>query len=237
MRVIIEKPADGDEDEIIVRCREPDDEIMSLIYSIAAGRSKLTAYSEDGIVKLSPKEIFYFEAVDNKVFAYCEKQVYEIRRKLYELEETFENSDFLRISKSTIVNVSKIVKLVPYFNSRLEAVLENGERTIISRQYVPDLKRKLRVEEVITEIVMSLPEPETKKRFVLYTALHYVVLCIVMSVIGMLFDWVSKTVLGVLLMCLSVAAVYAFTMAVTYFTSKRDADDLTKLIRSKYRKK
>lgn len=57
-----------------------------------------------------------------------------------------------------------------------------------------------------------------------------------MSVIGMLFDWVSKTVLGVLLMCLSVAAVYAFTMAVTYFTSKRDADDLTKLIRSKYRK-
>ena len=90
---------------------------------------------------------------------------------------------------------------------------------------------------IITEIVMSLPEPETKKRFVLYTALHYVVLCIVMSVIGMLFDWVSKTVLGVLLMCLSVAAVYAFTMAVTYFTSKRDADDLTKLIRSKYRKK
>ena len=93
------------------------------------------------------------------------------------------------------------------------------------------------VTAVITEIVMSLPEPETKKRFVLYTALHYVVLCIVMSVIGMLFDWVSKTVLGVLLMCLSVAAVYAFTMAVTYFTSKRDADDLTKLIRSKYRKK
>lgn len=52
------------------------------------------------------------------------------------------------------------------------------------------------VTAVITEIVMSLPEPETKKRFVLYTALHYVVLCIVMSVIGMLFDWVSKTVLG-----------------------------------------
>lgn len=48
------------------------------------------------------------------------------------------------------------------------------------------------VTAVITEIVMSLPEPETKKRFVLYTALHYVVLCIVMSVIGMLFDWVSK---------------------------------------------
>lgn len=93
------------------------------------------------------------------------------------------------------------------------------------------------VTAIITEIVMSLPEPETKKRFVLYTVLHYVVLCIVMSVIGMLFDWVSKTVLGVLLMCLSVAAVYAFTMAVTYFTSKRDADDLTKLIRSKYRKK
>lgn len=53
-------------------------------------------------------------------------------------------SAHIKIHHSKCFKDSKACAL---FNSRLEAVLENGERTIISRQYVPDLKRKLRVEE------------------------------------------------------------------------------------------
>lgn len=146
MKIIIEKPDDEKEDEIIIRCREIDEELLHMIYSFASGKNKLTAISADkSLIRLSPKDIFYFEAVDNKVFAYYEKDVYEIHHKLYELEKMYENSDFLRISKSVIVNVPKISRLVPYFNSRLEAILENGESIIISRQYVPDLKKKLQL--------------------------------------------------------------------------------------------
>ena len=76
MKIIIETPEEGAEDEIIVRCRELDSEIMDMIYSIRSKRGKLTGYSENGIVKISPKDIFYFESVDSKVFAYCEKTVY-----------------------------------------------------------------------------------------------------------------------------------------------------------------
>lgn len=147
MKIIIETPEQGAEDEIVIRCAEMDSELMELIYAIKSGRSKLTAYTEDGIVKLSPKEIFYFEAVDNKVFAYCEKSVFEVKQKLYELEESFANSDFIRVGKSVIVNVSKIVKISPSFNGRFEAHLKNGEKTVISRQYVPELKRKLNISE------------------------------------------------------------------------------------------
>ena len=92
---------------------------------------------------VEPNSVYYFEAVDDKVFAYCESKVYEIKRKLYELEKQFENTDFLRISKSVIVNLSKIKKLTPGFSGRLEALLDNGERAVISRQYVPALKKKL----------------------------------------------------------------------------------------------
>lgn len=93
------------------------------------------------------------------------------------------------------------------------------------------------VTAVITEIIMILPEASTKKQFILYTVLHYAVLCVVMSVLGIMFGWASKTAAGVVLMCLSVAVVYAFTMALTYLTSKRDAENLTRLLRSKYKKK
>lgn len=92
---------------------------------------------------VEPRSVYYFESVDDRVFVYCESKVYEIKRKLYELEQQFENTDFLRISKSVIVNLSKISKLTPGFNGRFEALLDNGERTMISRQYVPSLKKKL----------------------------------------------------------------------------------------------
>ena len=133
----------GAEEEIVIRCASLDEDIMHLIYALKARREKLACLDGESIVMIEPDSIFYFEAVDARVFAYCENKVYEIKRKLYELEQQFENTDFLRISKSVIINLSKINKLTPGFGSRLEALLINGELVVISRQYVPALKKKL----------------------------------------------------------------------------------------------
>lgn len=143
MKITIETPQQGQEDEIIIRCASLDPEIMKLIYRLKTGREKLPVFSGQEILMLPLKEIYYFESVDNKVFAYCSKEVYEVRKKLYELENDYEGQDFLRVSKSTIVHLSKILHLSPLFNGRFEAVLKNGEKIIISRQYVAMMKKKL----------------------------------------------------------------------------------------------
>lgn len=142
MKITIEMPQPGEEDEIIVRCANLDERLLKMIQALRA-EDKLTGYVEDKIVKLSLKEIYYLEAVDNKVFAYTVKETYEIHKKLYEIEQEFEHTDFLRISKSVIVNVSKIAYVKPIFNGRFEAKLKNDEKIIVSRQYVSELKKKL----------------------------------------------------------------------------------------------
>ena len=143
MKITITTPEPGQEDEIIIRCHQLDDKLIDLIYSLKVSANMIPAFSEKGITMLLPKDVYYFESVDNKVFAYCEKQVYEVRKKRYELESDLSGTDFLRISKSVIVDLSKIRNLSPSFNGRLEALLRNGEKIIISRQYVPALKKKL----------------------------------------------------------------------------------------------
>lgn len=144
MKITIETPGPGEEDEIIVRCTSLDDRLMNLICALKTEQDhKLTGYLDDKIVMLSPRNIFYFESVDNKVFAYTDKGVYEVHKKLYEIESEYSYTDFLRISKSAIVNVAKIAYLKPIFNGRFEAKLKNNETIIISRQYVLDLKKKL----------------------------------------------------------------------------------------------
>ena len=143
MKITIETPKPGEEDEIILRFASVDENILKLIQSLKTEKDALTGYADDKIQKLSLRDIFYFESVDNKVYAYTAKQVYEVHKKLYEIEEEYANTDFLRISKAVVVNVSKITYIRPMLNGRFEAKLKNDEKVIISRQYVPALKEKL----------------------------------------------------------------------------------------------
>ena len=143
MKITITEPGEGEEDEIIVRCRHMDQQLLKLIYAIKAGRERITALQDGDYFQVAPDEIYYFEAVDSKVFLYLEKEVYETKLKLYELEEIFRNTDFFRASKSCIVNLAKVKSLSPAFNGRFEAFMRNGERVMISRQYVSALKEKL----------------------------------------------------------------------------------------------
>lgn len=142
MRIIIEEPQDGEEEQIIVRCRQMTPELLRVLALLKA-QDALAAYDGNEIHRVRPTSIYYIEAVDNKTFLYCKDKVYELKQKLYELEESLTNSDFLRVSKSAILNLSKIKSLSPALSGRFEAALDNGEKVIISRQYVSDLKKRL----------------------------------------------------------------------------------------------
>lgn len=143
MRITIINPAPDEEDEIIVKCREIDGELMQLLNCFKQGGNKLNGYKDGRIYLIEPVNVYYFEAVEQKVFAYCEKDVYEIKSRLYELEMQLFGKKFLRVAKSLILNLDQIEQLVPAFSGRFEAQLKNGEKVIISRQYVPHLKERL----------------------------------------------------------------------------------------------
>ncbi|AIQ17323.1 histidine kinase [Paenibacillus sp. FSL H7-0357] len=143
MKITIEDIPEGSEPEIILRCNEPDDALLRLIYSIKSNSKKLIGLTGMQMHVISPGDVFYFEAVDNKVFIYCREKVYESRLKLYELEADYEQGDFFRASKSTILNIAKIKSVSPILYGKFEALLQNGEKVYISRQYVPVLKKKL----------------------------------------------------------------------------------------------
>lgn len=148
MRIIIETPQPDDEDVVIVRCASPDQRLISMLLSFQNANTELTGYLDEKIVRLNYQDVYYFEANESRVFAYCHAEVYEIKYKLYELEEMFTPLDFVRCSKSMIVNMEKIEYLSPLFSGKLEAHLKNGEKIVISRQYVHSLKIRLGIEEV-----------------------------------------------------------------------------------------
>ncbi len=145
MKITIESPLPGEEDEIIIKMAELDDEVLKVIRRRKDGVSKdtMAVYANESILMVPIRDILYFDATDNRVFAYTRDNCFETRKKLFEIEELLANSSFLRISKNAIVNIKSIDHLSPEFNGRFIASLKNGEDIIISRGYVPELKKKL----------------------------------------------------------------------------------------------
>lgn len=143
MKIIIEECKPGEEDQIIIRCREMDENLLKVISELKAGQKKLTGIKDGVITMIDPANVYYFEGVDNKVFLYCKQNVYETKQRLYEIEEEFRDTNFFRASKSVILNMKKIKSITPAYSGRFEALLFNGEKVVISRQYVPELKKRL----------------------------------------------------------------------------------------------
>ena len=143
MKITIIDCPEGEEEEIIIKCRQMDEHLMRMIRTVKAGQERLIGTRNGQIMQIQPKEIYYFEAVDNRVFLYGEREVFETRYKLYELEERLGGTDFFRASKSVLLNLSKVKIFATALGGRVEANMKNGEKLMISRQYVPGLKEKL----------------------------------------------------------------------------------------------
>lgn len=97
-------------------------------------------------------EILYFDTTDRKTFLYTNKQVYECRKALIEVENEFSNTTVIRISKETLLNTTALVNVRPYPNHRLMAELSNGEHLIISRKYISILQNTLRSEIYVKSV-------------------------------------------------------------------------------------
>ena len=141
MKIVIQDPLPDQEDSVIISVRHITDTITKAI-NLLKSPDNLTVYTDDQTYFLAVDNVFYIESVDLKTFVYAQKAVYRSRLKLYELEEILAGSDFLRISKQILVNVRKIRSVSPAGAGRFQAQLANGEKVIISRQYVSALKER-----------------------------------------------------------------------------------------------
>lgn len=144
MEIKIFKVGKEKPEEVEIRCHEMTEEVREIVAFVKTRQGQLTGMLEGKQFEIAVTDLAYVEAVDNKVFLYTQKQVYETRQKLYELEELLREKYFLRVSKSLLLNLMKVQSIKPAMNGRMLAVLRGGEEIIITRKYVAELKKALR---------------------------------------------------------------------------------------------
>lgn len=96
---------------------------------------RLAVKSEGRIVFLSLAEIDWIEAADNYVELHVGADSHLLRETMNALESRLPAERFIRISRSTIVNIERVKELHPMFHGEYTVLLHNGTRLTLSRNY------------------------------------------------------------------------------------------------------
>lgn len=104
--------------------------------SLFAARDGKTYFMEPGditLIRTEGREINCYDKLKNK---------YKLNKPLYELEHILEEA-FVRVSKSTIVNIRQISHVSAGFNGTLQLTMKNGIEDYISRSFRKSFKERL----------------------------------------------------------------------------------------------
>ena len=143
MRLIMCEQQDLEIPEVTIAYREMTESVKRVSDFVRSVDQTILCRKENEEYAIPVSDIYYAESVDKKTFLYCETEVFQSNYKLYELEEKLPRAGFVRVSKSTILNIEKLKGVKTLVNSKLEATLSNGERVFVTRKYLKDIKEAL----------------------------------------------------------------------------------------------
>ncbi|NMA70118.1 MAG: response regulator transcription factor [Desulfitobacterium sp.] len=103
---------------------------------------KLKVEENGRIYLIPPKEIIYATIEDRSVRVFAEKGSYLTHYTLSELENLL-GKPFLRVHKSFLANLNKIISITPWFNSTYNLLMEGGTEVPVSRTYVKAFRERL----------------------------------------------------------------------------------------------
>lgn len=146
MKIRIELDENLDEPEVVIKTSELTSEItqlQNLILETSKGHRRLEFYKGETRIYLALDEVLFFETTDRGISAHTVDESYEIRYKLYELEDMLPRK-FMRVSKSAILNTEKIFSIDRNITSSSEVSFRStGKQVFVSRHYYKALMERL----------------------------------------------------------------------------------------------
>ena len=108
MKIVLEENPGFTETEVVIRCKEATPQVMGILAALRSFDQRLTGTREGRTYLFEAGQVLYIESVDKRTFLYTAEGVYETPLRLYELEERLASWDFVRASKSVIVNFGRV---------------------------------------------------------------------------------------------------------------------------------
>jgi len=144
MNVKVEIMEDIQKPYAVIYTREITEEISAISRLIENIKQKdfIILQQEERYIVVKLQDIYMVRLEEKMVALYGKSEKYYSKLRLYEVEEQL-GSDFMQISKTTLINRKQIESVEPSFSGTMYLKLKNQCRDYISRKYLPELKKYL----------------------------------------------------------------------------------------------
>ena len=138
----INKELNNDEFKINIEVSDKNEEIENIIeYINQYDKRKLVVYDGYNIIQVNVKDIIYFYSDGNYNFCKTKDKEYRIKSKLYEIDK--KSNDFLRISKSCIINIKQVKSFDIGENRNIIVRFNDNSEQFVSRRKIKEVMNYL----------------------------------------------------------------------------------------------
>ena len=144
MKIEVQIDPSCQEPRILILTGSMTQEISDLMKRLANDVPSLLCGSRNGKIEvLSEEALIRMYAASGKIFAVTDRGEYVLHLRLCDLEEKLDPRFFVRISHSEIINLRNVIHFDLSFAGTICVKLSNGEKSYVSRRYVPKIKKIL----------------------------------------------------------------------------------------------
>ena len=105
----------------------------------------VVGYHENEILVYKAEDTIFFESVNGKIMAEFEDKQLTLKFKnLQEILETYGEESFFKVNKSTIINLNKISRIIPWFKNRYLIEMTNGKKIKLSPHHQKEFREKIK---------------------------------------------------------------------------------------------
>ncbi len=126
---------------VIIEYPQWNESVETLVRKINGMNLTFAGRCDDKSVSIGISDVYYIENVERKLFLYTRDEVYRIDGSMPDIENSIYETGLVRISRTCIMNTDYLKEIRQIRNSHLEAVMDNDEKLIVSRKYLPEIKK------------------------------------------------------------------------------------------------
>lgn len=131
------------EEKVVIYAKERTSLVEQIEKLVASTGVSLTGTYEDTSVIIDPTEVTCFIAESGKIYVLINDKKYQLKERLYQLEDMPFNEYFVKLNQSCLANIKQIKEFKASIGGAVMVTFKNGYKDYISRRELRHVKERI----------------------------------------------------------------------------------------------
>lgn len=133
----------NEEEKVVIYAKEKNSLVEQIEKLVASTGVSLTGTYDDTSVLIDPIDVSCFVVEDGKIYALIKDKKYQLKERIYQLEDMPFNEYFIKLNQSCLANIKQIKEFKSSIGGAIMVVFYNGYKDFISRRELKRVKERI----------------------------------------------------------------------------------------------